>query len=138
MPNVVAGPYVLPDRFEQNGQSLFPIAGGCPQHRLLETVHFGHHQTELVIPQTRPGDLLFQELGEDRAIPALERLATRELDGRVVRRCREVIARLREGRDKGEEVTKLREELDKLREEQRTLKDQMQKLQSRDGKKGKG
>ena len=42
---------------------------------------------------------------------------------------------LPEGRDKGEEVSKLREELDKLREEQRTLKDQMQKLQSRDGKK---
>ena len=76
-----------------------------------------------------------QELGEDRAIPALERLAGRELDGRVVRRCREAVARLREGRDKGEEVSKLREELDKLREEQRTLKDQMQKLQARGGQK---
>ena len=72
-----------------------------------------------------------QELGDDRVIPALERLAGRDLDGRVVRRCREVVARLREGRDKGEEVKKLRDELDKLREEQRTLKDQMQKLETR-------
>jgi aminopeptidase N len=72
-----------------------------------------------------------QELNEDRAIPALERLAVRELDGRVVRRAREVALRLREGRDKGEEVKKLREELDKLREEQRTLKDRLEKLEAK-------
>ena len=72
-----------------------------------------------------------QELDEDRAIPALERLAARELDGRVVRRCREVIARLREGRDKGDEVKKLRTELEKMREEQRTLKDRMEKMEAR-------
>ena len=90
---------------------------------------------DLSLPVRLAAVAALQELGEDRAIPALERLAGRELDGRVVRRCREVVARLREGRDKGEEVTKLREELDKLREEQRTLKDQMQKLQSRGGKK---
>src|SRR3970282_396293 len=66
-----------------------------------------------------------QELGEDRAIGALERTAARALDGRVIRRCREVAARLREGRDKGEEVKKLREELDKLREAQRKMKDSL-------------
>ncbi len=73
-----------------------------------------------------------QELGDDKALPALERAAARELDGRVVRRCREVIARLREGRDKGDEVKKLRDELDKLREEQRTLVDRMAKLEARE------
>jgi aminopeptidase N len=71
-----------------------------------------------------------QELADDKAVPALERLAARDLDGRVIRRCREVAARLREGRDKGEEVKKLREELDKLREEQRTLKDRLEKLEN--------
>jgi aminopeptidase N len=72
-----------------------------------------------------------QELGEERAIGPLERLAARELDGRVIRRCRETAARLREGRDKGEEVKKLREELDKLREEQKTLKDRVSKMEAR-------
>jgi aminopeptidase N len=72
-----------------------------------------------------------QELADDRAVGALERLAARDLDGRVVRRCREVAARLREGRDKGEEVRKLREELDKLREEQKTLKDRLEKMEAR-------
>jgi aminopeptidase N len=72
-----------------------------------------------------------QELADDRAVPALQRLADRDLDGRVVRRCREVVARLREGRDKGEEVKKLREELDKLREESKTLKDRLEKLEAK-------
>jgi aminopeptidase N len=82
-----------------------------------------------------------QELGEDRAIGALERTAARALDGRVIRRCREVAARLREGRDKGEEVKKLREELDKLREEHKGIKDRLEKMEARsapasvDGKK---
>jgi hypothetical protein len=54
-------------------------------------------------------------------------------------RHREVVARLREGRDKGEEVTNLRDELDKLREEQRTPKYQLQKLGTRvDGEKPSG
>lgn len=72
-----------------------------------------------------------QGLGDDRAIGPLERQALRDLDGRVVRRCREAAMRLREGSDKGEEVKKLREELDKMREEQRTLKDRLEKLEAR-------
>jgi aminopeptidase N len=71
-----------------------------------------------------------RELGDDRAVGALERLAQRDLDGRVIRYAREAAARLREGRDKGEEVRKLREELDKLREEQRTLKDRLEKIEN--------
>ncbi|MEX1254395.1 MAG: M1 family aminopeptidase [Dehalococcoidia bacterium] len=71
-----------------------------------------------------------RELGDDKAVPALERLAQRDLDGRVIRYAREAAARLREGRDKGEDVRKLREELDKLREDQRTLKDRMEKLET--------
>ena len=42
-----------------------------------------------------------------------------------------------EGRDKGEEVKKLRDELDKLREEQKTFKDRLEKLEAQvDGAKG--
>ncbi|MCI0777242.1 MAG: HEAT repeat domain-containing protein, partial [Chloroflexi bacterium] len=70
-------------------------------------------------------------LGDDKAIPALDRLIARELDGRVVRRCREAMAALRKGRDKGEELKKVRQELDKLREEHRSLKDRMEKVESK-------
>ena len=67
-------------------------------------------------------------LGDSEAIPALERLAARELDGRVVRSCREAAVRLREGVDKGEEVKKLREERETLREDQRTLTDRLAQM----------
>ncbi len=70
-------------------------------------------------------------LGDVAAIPALERLAARELDGRVIRTSREAITKLREGVDKGEEVKKLRDELDKLREDQRTLRDRLTKMESK-------
>ncbi len=45
--------------------------------------------------------------------------------------------RLREGRDKGEEVKKLRDDLDKMREEQRTLKDRLEKLEAKGSRAGK-
>ncbi len=70
-------------------------------------------------------------MNDDKAIPALDRLAARELDGRVIRTCREATAALRKGRDKGEEVKKLREELDKLREENRGIKDRLEKVESK-------
>lgn len=72
------------------------------------------------------------ELGDERAVGPLQRLIERELDGRVIRRSREVIRALREGRDKGEELKKLRDELDKLREEHRTLKDRLAKLETKE------
>jgi HEAT repeat protein len=72
-------------------------------------------------------------LGEDRAIGALGRTAERDLDGRVIRRCREVSARLREGRDKGDEIKKLREEMDKLREDHKSIKDRLVKIEGSPG-----
>jgi aminopeptidase N len=70
-----------------------------------------------------------EALGEDRAIGALGRTAERDLDGRVIRRSREVGAALRQGRDKGEEIKKLREELDKLREEHKSIRDRLEKIE---------
>ena len=72
-----------------------------------------------------------QELKDPKAIPALSRCIPRELDGRVVRRCREAIAAIREGRDRGEDVRKLREDLEKLLEENRKLTDRLERLESR-------
>ena len=69
-----------------------------------------------------------QELKDDKAIPALSRRITQDLDGRVVRRCREAIAAIRQGKDRSGDVTKLREDLEKLQEENRKLTDRLGKL----------
>ena len=74
-----------------------------------------------------------RELKDDKAIPALARHISRELDGRVVRGCREAITAIRQGRDRGDEARKFREDLEKLQEENSKLKDRLDKLESRSG-----
>ena len=74
-----------------------------------------------------------KELKDDRAIPALSRRIPRELDGRVVRLCREAIASIREGKDRGEDVNNLRRDLEALQEDNRKLKDRLDKLESKPG-----
>ncbi|MBI2866702.1 MAG: DUF3458 domain-containing protein [Chloroflexi bacterium] len=71
-----------------------------------------------------------RDVKDDRAVPALQRIADRELDGRIVRRARETIAALREGKDKGAEVKKLRDDLNKVMDENRQLKDRLDKLET--------
>ncbi len=72
-----------------------------------------------------------QELKDDKAIPVLSRRISRELDGRVVRRCREAIESIRVGRDRGDDVKKLREDMEKLQEENRKLRDRLDKLETK-------
>ncbi len=72
-----------------------------------------------------------QEIKDDKAIPALSRRITQDLDGRVVRRCREAIAAIRQGKDRSADVRKLREDLEKLQEENRKLTDRLGKLEAR-------
>jgi aminopeptidase N len=72
-----------------------------------------------------------QELKAAKALPALDRLAQRELDGRVVRTAKLAAKAIRDAGDKGEEVKKLRDDVDKLADENRTLKDRLEKLESR-------
>ncbi len=67
------------------------------------------------------------EAGEERALGALGRLAQADLDGRVRRSAAEAAKRIREGKDKGEEVRKLRDDLEGLREELRKLRDEVRK-----------
>ena len=72
-----------------------------------------------------------QNLGETRAVGALQRRVQSALDGREVRRSREAIAAILDGKDKNEEVKKLREDLDKILNENRELRDRLESLEQR-------
>ncbi|MEM0287309.1 MAG: M1 family aminopeptidase [Nitrososphaerota archaeon] len=70
------------------------------------------------------------ELRETRAIGELEKLAEREIDGRVKRIFREAIANLRAIESgSGQEVKQLREEIDRLKEENKELRERLEKLE---------
>jgi aminopeptidase N len=74
-----------------------------------------------------------RERKEERAVPALERLADRHLDGRVVRTAREAVRAIREGKDGKDEVAKLRDRLDSLEKENRELRDRVAALEAGHG-----
>ncbi len=70
-------------------------------------------------------------LGDAAAIAALERLAERELDGRLRRRGREVVRDLGERSGAAEELQRLRDELAALRATTVGLRDRLDKLEAR-------
>ena len=72
-----------------------------------------------------------RELKDEKAIPALSRRLPVELDGRIIRRCREAIAAIQQAKDSGGGVKKLREDLESLQEENRKLKDRLDRLETR-------
>ena len=45
--------------------------------------------------------------------------------------CREAISAISEGKDRGDDVRKLREEMESLQDENRKLKDRLEKLESK-------
>lgn len=69
-------------------------------------------------------------LQEQRAVPALEQLVSKELDGRVRRRAREALRQIQLGRDSGEQVRRMRDDVDKLQDENRQLKERLDRLES--------
>jgi len=75
-----------------------------------------------------------KELKDDRAIPALQRVIDRALDGRERRRAKEAIQKLKEGKDRSDELKKLREDLERLREENRQLRDRLDKVEAKTNK----
>ncbi|MEX0762805.1 MAG: M1 family aminopeptidase [Dehalococcoidia bacterium] len=70
-----------------------------------------------------------QRLKAPAAIPALQRLVDRELDGRIIRSAREAIKGIREGKSAPDDVNKLRDDLSKLEDENRGLKERLEKLE---------
>jgi aminopeptidase N len=72
-------------------------------------------------------------LGDPACIAALERLAERDLDGRLRRRAREIVRDLREERGQGEELRVLRDELSAAQHELRELSARLTQLETRAG-----
>jgi aminopeptidase N len=69
-------------------------------------------------------------LKDDSQVPALERMAARELDGRGVRMARENAAILRKGSETASEVKALRDDFEKLRDDNAKLRDRLEKLET--------
>src|SRR5208282_5563242 len=72
----------------------------------------------------------FAEIGDPRALPALRRLAERDLDGRVQRHANDAIASISEGRSRVEEGQRLREDIDKLRDDNKKLQERLDKIEA--------
>ena len=70
------------------------------------------------------------EIGDVRALPALRRLADRDLDGRVQRHANSAIASINEGRSRVDEGQRLREDIDKLREDNKKLQERLDKVEA--------
>ncbi len=65
------------------------------------------------------------------AVPALQRMADRELDGRVVRTARQAVRDIRAGKNAPDDVKKLRSEVEKLEDKNRELAERLEKLERR-------
>ncbi|MEO8538770.1 MAG: M1 family aminopeptidase [bacterium] len=72
-----------------------------------------------------------KNLKADAQIPALERMAARELDGRGVRMARENALALRRGAGTDDEIHKLRDEFEKLRDENSRLRERVTTLEAK-------
>jgi aminopeptidase N len=71
-------------------------------------------------------------IGDPAAIPALRRMTDRELDGRLVRRAREVVRDLEDDAPLVEDVRRLRDELGELRTLTGSLRDRIEQLEAGD------
>jgi aminopeptidase N len=74
--------------------------------------------------------LALVEIGDVRAIPAIERARAGELDGRAKRRFKHAVTQLREKGAAGEKVKKLGEEVERLRAESTQLRERMERLEA--------
>jgi aminopeptidase N len=77
-----------------------------------------------------------EEIKEPESVPAIQRLAARERDGRVVRAAREAVSAIRAGRQ--DDTSKLREDFNKLDEENRKLRERFDKLEQKLDREKKG
>jgi predicted nucleic acid-binding Zn-ribbon protein len=74
--------------------------------------------------------LALVEIGDVRAISAIERARAAELDGRAKRRFKHAVTQLREKGSAGEKMRKLGEEVERLRAESSQLRERLEKLEA--------
>jgi aminopeptidase N len=72
-----------------------------------------------------------EALNSPKTLPALERLSTRDLDGRVKRRLEEVVTAVRSNRKQADDMQQLRDDVKALREENTTLRERLDRLEAR-------
>jgi HEAT repeat protein len=72
-----------------------------------------------------------QTLGDEKAVPGLQRRVETAIEGREVRLSREALLSIRESKGRDDEVKKLREDLEKLSTENRELRDRLESLEQR-------
>lgn len=77
--------------------------------------------------------LALGEIGDVRAIPAIERARAAELDGRAKRRFKHAVAQLREKGSPGDKLRKLSDEVERLRGESVRLRERVEKLEGKTG-----
>jgi aminopeptidase N len=70
-------------------------------------------------------------LGEQRALGALERMASAELDGMQMRAARMAARAIRKGKSSSDELKQLHTDLDEMRSENRKLRERMEALEAR-------
>lgn len=70
-----------------------------------------------------------EEFRDTRSLSELQKLVDRELEGRVKRRAKEAMKKIREDRDRTQEFKALRDDLDKLKEDNRKLRDRLDLLE---------
>jgi hypothetical protein len=75
--------------------------------------------------------LALAELGDLRAIAAIERARVAELDGRAKRRFRHAVTQLREKGGPGDKLRSLGDEVERLRGESTRLRERLEKLEAK-------
>src|SRR6202011_814972 len=69
-----------------------------------------------------------EHLADAKLLPALDRIARDERDGRIRRHAAEAAIRVREAQTKPAELARLRDEVDRLRTESRALRERLDGL----------
>ncbi|MBK9032679.1 MAG: M1 family metallopeptidase [Myxococcales bacterium] len=115
--------------------ALTALASLCRGRRDRDAVRAREHVEELLLDRDfRVQAAALEALltwGDRTAVPAIERMIARELDGRLRRRGKEIVRDLADGAGATEELTRLRDDVTALRATTATLRERLDKLDAR-------
>lgn len=104
------------------------ILGALPAHTQEIVEHLSLLLDDPLLRVREQAVAALHKIGDSQAIPALERTARRDRDGRIIRRSREAIAAIRANTGRPAELAALRQDVDQLMEENRKLRDRLDAL----------